>query len=461
MNPYQEFTQIPTENDWHRFTNEVASRVQQFTYEPTDFEHEGKFHCQLNNSAWMTLEAAPELPVLPNVKELHDMDFNALGHGIPGIGYRISLFVHRGLIICTLTVQLDRIPGLLEELAHGAPCLEYLEIYTGLEDTDDDLLDITSIDSIDSSLSQLISLNHAGIPGAIFTSTIMMALSVLPQLVTLRTTDAHSHLQHETWSRPTLERDAFVRLEWLDINAPLPDALWLLRHPHRPHNLTSLILKIGPDHSTLLQCKDWEALLKDIPGAFPLLDNLAINYNEPLNPQEEHFDGELLHVSALLGLGQLAYLRNFWLYFPFPLRITIDQLRLLAIACPRVQIFNIGWPTIFIEAFTPQIYLEDLLIFAEHCPNLLDLWIPFDLKAPQQSAQGIEFKHSLNLSLGTARLPISHDFEQTAARLASMFPNGCELSDGQLSSPGETRYDDIDELNVMLQKASLHDPPWC
>jgi hypothetical protein len=381
----------------------------------------------------MTLEAAPKLPVLPNVKELHDMDFNALAHGIPGIGYWTCLFVHRGLIICTLTVQLDRIPGLLEELAHGAPCLGYLEIYTGLEDTDDDLLDITSIHSIGSSLSQLSSLNHAGLPGAIFTSTIMIALSILPQLVTLKTTDTHGHLQHETWSCPEFERGAFVRLEWLEINAPLPDALWLLRHPHRPHNLASLVLNIAPDHSTLSQCKDWEALLKDMPEAFPLLCNLAINYNEP-NPREEHFDGELLHVSALLGLGQLAYLCNFWSYFPSPLHITIDQLRLLAIACSRVQIFNIAWPTIFIEAFTPRIYLEDLLIFAEHCPNLLDLWIPFDLKASQQSAQGVGFQHSLKLSLGTARLPISHDLGQTAVRLASIFPYGCKLSDGQLSS---------------------------
>src|SRR6266403_384225 len=350
--PFQEFSRIPTPEDWTRFIP-YARRVRSLKFGTNLNEKAQSFGDSVFDDLARTRTT---LEVLPNLRSLWWNSIPRSRHA--------TLFMHDKVTEFAFKVYSENLPSLSTDIIGRMPSLRSLRWTNSYEphnpDDDQELLQL---------LSSLQKLREVTPPKDVLGSKFLKTLSLLPELGVIQF-DTLGGMPYPIFPLEcTRQEGAFPMLYDICLNSNLDDIrVYLTGGALLPRLKNLSVESVHPEFPSTVQ-----RFLTDVTRCYPTLELVSMDVIVGIEDQDDCEPLLPEHLYPIFSLKQLARLE---LRHNLPLRISEVDLAEIGAALPALETLILNPEPL--QLTRPEITLHSLLIIAQHSPNLSYLGIYLD-----------------------------------------------------------------------------------
>jgi hypothetical protein len=443
--PFQEFTRLPTLEDWTRFIP-YARRVHSLKrgIKLNEKEHRWKI---LDSVFYDVARTRTTLEVLPNLRTLwwNSDTRNA------------TLFMHDKVTDFAFHISSENLPSLCTDIVGRMPSLRSLgwtNPYARRRPDSHNPKDDRELLQLISRLPKLREVTPA--KGAVGGKFLEALSSLLPELEAIRSNNLGEALGEMRYSTSplgcVLQEGAFPKLYDLCLKSDLDDIRVYLTGGALLPRLRNLSVESGGGTEQTLTVQQF---LTDVTRCYPTLEMVSMNLMVSTEEEYECYPLSPEHLNPILSLKQLTRLE---LRHNHPLQISEVDLAEFGSALPAMENLVLN-PEPF-HLTRPEITLHSLLIVAQHFPNLFYLGIYLDAQdtatpMPYLLAKTRLFPHLLTLHMGVS--PIASDAPVTMFLSRILSGNErVEIKSGILWNP-ELYEEEYEYLTTVSERRSKWD----
>ncbi|KAF4622564.1 hypothetical protein D9613_009615 [Agrocybe pediades] len=435
------FQRLPESADWRRF-EKYAKRVRKLTYHSSSRRN-------LSGSAFdVVARTRTRLDILPNMHTL-------IWSGPPSFSI---IFMHSRVKF--FSVALDTNDEFLQPYFHDLvsrmPHLTTLNIQSSIP-----------MRQIEPKMVELLlalpKLQKVVFPRFYFTTKIVETLSTLEQLGTME----FQYDQEQGVGKPedvqdftpTLVEGAFPALFDMSTNVRYNDAARFLNLPYAPRNITSLFIdSTDLEHPSAMY--DVLSIIAENCKSLKLLALVSLRESFDDDPPDE---GMSITLDTIKPAFKLQHLTSLDITHQFPLLLDQKDMETIASTWPSMESILLNPDPVHLSE--PDLTLEALLPFAQHCPQLKQLGLYIDATSCSNLATPtVRFKALSLLAMGVS--PIADD-SPVSLYLSQLLPLGCIVGCGvtwdeadafRLNlSPRFTLWHTVDDLLPLLIKLRIEE----